>query len=664
MAIEKFKKIQILAHASRREALLDELQQISGVQILNWRESSLAEEEQSAQEISTSTHEIDARLNKAEYCLKYIQPFIPPLSLKEKLAKITPKVTLEQLKQLAESFSLEQIYEHCQLMEQQISEAHLQLQQLQTQIQDLQPWINLNVTLDTLQKTETVYFYPLRIPADSREEFPQVLASHLNHRNHLIEVGIGDDSHYLIVIILHEDKPLLEGMLTEKAIERIHLPALPDIPQNIIQKSQNEIEQIQNKLQRIQEEKKQLVRHKESLELLYDYYFNLKKQMSVQSDLLHTHHALIFEGWIKQSRADETKRHLENKFKEIVVNLRDTMTGEAPPVDLYNKNIVKPFEVITKLYGLPHADELDPTPLLAPFFFIFFGLCMADVGYGFILVAGALWALYSLILRNQTRQTMRLILFIGISTILAGAITGGWFGDMIDLLPAAFAPLKAMKNQLMLFDPIKEPFKFIIVALTLGFIQVWFGVLVEMYDNIKHKNWESAYLLKLPWLALLLGLVIYIIEITQNLSGAVTLVRQIMVYGGTVVLLFLSQVQEKGIFGRIFKGFLELYTIIGYASDILSYSRLMVLGLAGGVIAMVVNQMAMLTTGIPVVGYVLMVLIMIGGHIFNFAIGILGAFVHSVRLQFVEFFPKFFEGGGKSFQPFAWEGKYSIFSGK
>ncbi len=665
MAIAKFKKLQLVAHNTVRETLLEELQQIGGVHIVDWREGDL-EEEQAALESSVATPQTEAApmaeaaLSKIEYCLKFIKPFEPSLGFMEKLAQGKPQVNLTQLKTLEAEFDLNQVYRQCQELEHQVHELHQHTQQFQTQLVDFHPWLGLDVPLDELQETATTYLYPLQVAQEHDGDFSQRLRECLSEQMVLHEVSREGDYHYLLLIILKEDKPLLESCLVDFEVEQVKLPPQPYSPQQIIQRAQEGLAQTEQELQRLQEQSAKLLCFKENLEKLYDYYHNRKKQQEVHTSLFNTSKTLLLEGWVCESKVDKLKQRLENKFQEIAINLREPGEDETPPVQLLNRGVINPFEAITRLYGLPHSKELDPTPLLAPFFFIFFGLCLTDAGYGILLILGSFWCLRKLSLGEGPRQMVRLFVLAGLATVLAGAATGGWFGNIIDLLPPAFAPLQVLKNKMMIFDPIKDPMTFMVLSLVLGYIQICFGIAVKMYDNIRHRAWADALLVQVPWLMLLLGIGVYCLEIAK-IGGDLVLIRKALVYSGVGALLILSPYKERNPLKRLGMGLLELYNIVAYMSDVLSYSRLLALGLATGVIGMVVNKIALLTTGVPVVGYLLMVIIMVGGHLFNLAINALGAFVHTSRLQFVEFFPKFFEGGGKAFAPFCWEEKYSIY---
>ncbi|MEI6631345.1 MAG: V-type ATPase 116kDa subunit family protein, partial [bacterium] len=351
--------------------------------------------------------------------------------------------------------------------------------------------------------------------------------------------------------------------------------------------------------------------------------------------------------------------------------------GEEPPVELENNRLIEPFEFITKIYGFPKYSEIDPTPYLAPFFFLYFGLCVSDVGYGFILALTSWLVLKKFKMGPQGMRFFRLFLFCGISTIMVGAVTGSWFGNLPDLLAensAAFLPFKHFKDSLILLDPMKEPTKLLGIALSLGIIQVWFGNIVAVIGNIKNRRYLDIFLDQLPMLTFLFGLTGMALVFLKLLGPERVAVFR---YTGLVAAIALVLTQgraEKGWGSKLFYGMYNLYSALsGYLSDILSYSRLWALGLVTGVMANTINLISVqfsqiFLSVIPFVSKVAFLrvifssLILAGifvvGHLVSFLMNLLGAFVHPLRLQFVEFFSKFFKSGGHAFRPFKVETKY------
>ena len=301
------------------------------------------------------------------------------------------------------------------------------------------------------------------------------------------------------------------------------------------------------------------------------------------------------------------------------------------PVLLQNSGAADAYEVVTKLYSTPNQREIDPTPLIAPFFFVFFGICLTDAGYGVILSLLALFIMRKLKLGGMGKQLIKLLFLGGISSFIFGVLMGGWFGDLIKIRP-------------LWFNPLDDPMRMLVFSFVLGIIQIFFGMGVRAYQEIKAGRVLDAVFDQGLWFVFLIGLI-------SLAFPQFSAVGKWLAAGGALGLILTQGRRQKGLIKKFLSGLLSLYDITGYLSDVLSYSRLLALGLATGVIATAINTMSGLLSG-SVVGIIAMVIFLIGGHFFNLMIGSLGAYVHTSRLQYIEFFGKFFEGGGKAFQPF------------
>lgn len=247
----------------------------------------------------------------------------------------------------------------------------------------------------------------------------------------------------------------------------------------------------------------------------------------------------------------------------------------------------------------------------------------------------------------------------GFVTFIIGALTGGWFGIVIDDLPDSLGFIKTALNAIKLVDPVNDPITMLILSFVLGYIQIWFGIAIDMWWKIKNNKLIDGLLDSGTWLYFLSAIAFYGVTAFGLLPESLRSIAFYMLISGVVLIVLTQGRQKKNILMKLVSGIGSLYGLVGYMSDILSYSRLLALGLATAVIAMVINLIAiMFKDMVPVVGWVIMILILIGGHLFNIVINVLGAYIHSGRLQFVEFFPKFFKGGGRIFKPFRRESKY------
>ena len=348
------------------------------------------------------------------------------------------------------------------------------------------------------------------------------------------------------------------------------------------------------------------------------------------------------------------------RFDAASLSQIDPAPGEEIPIEIENNSIVRPFETITRLYGLPVPSSLDPTVFLAPFFAIFFGLCLADVGYGLLMIGLLAWAARKM---QGNKAALWLLMMCGITTALAGAITGSWFSDGITaLIPANTGVAKALngiRESIMLFDPMTQPMTFFLLSLGLGYLQIQFGLFIALIFNLRKKDIVAAVCDQLTWIVMLNCLLCLGLSKAGILPAGLAKVFGLMLIFPAFGILFFSG-RDMPWAGRLGMGAFNLFSTVFFGGDILSYVRLMALGMVGSGFGMAINVLVKLVSDAPYVGWLLGALVFVVGHLFNLGLSMLGAFVHSLRLQFVEFFPKFFQGGGRAFVPLRNDYRYIL----
>ncbi|MDD4503313.1 MAG: V-type ATPase 116kDa subunit family protein, partial [Clostridiaceae bacterium] len=373
------------------------------------------------------------------------------------------------------------------------------------------------------------------------------------------------------------------------------------------------------------------------LEILFDLFSIEKDKSSVVKDFGKTDKTFILYGWIPERFSDAMTKLLDGITDRYTLQFEDPDEEDDIPVLLDNPAVVKPLEMITEQYSLPNPRSIDPNPIMAPFFIVFFGMMITDAAYGIIMaiVTGLILKKYKL--TGGIKKMMGLMFLGGISAFIWGGIFGGWFGDLI-------------KIKAWWFNPLEEPLKMLIFCLIIGIIQLYTGFLLQAYKSIRVGNYMDAFYDQGLWLLLLTGLMFMALP-------PLAVAGKYMAIIGAAGTVLMSARTEKNIAKRLVSGVLSLYNVTGFLGDVLSYSRLFALGLATGVIAQVFNSMGIMMSG-SLIGKLFMVVFLIVGHTFNLALAVLGAYVHSSRLQYVEFFGKFFEGEGKAFDPLRIKTKY------
>ena len=373
-------------------------------------------------------------------------------------------------------------------------------------------------------------------------------------------------------------------------------------------------------------------------EILSDYYRIEAEKAAAIDTTFRTSSAFILTAWVPAHLAEQTEQALAESGAAYCSTYDDPAPDEAYPTLAKNNPVVTPYESITNMYSAPSPREIDPNPFVAFFYFVLFGLMVSDAAYGLILAIGG-FGLYAL--KRPRKGEGQLLLIIGmggVSTLIWGIMFGGYFGESF------FPPV--------MFNPMNEPLKMLILSVALGFFQILFGMGISFVSKCKNGKALYAVFGEGSWFVLFLGLGLFVMSGMLEGFAALKIPALIVLgLGGTGVLVG-GALGKKGVKGKLIGAFGNVYNVTGFMSDILSYCRLFGLGLATGVVGMVVNLIAgILRDLIPVVGYLLFVVILVVGHVFNIAINTLGAYVHNSRLQYVEFFSRFYTGGGHIFKP-------------
>ena len=381
------------------------------------------------------------------------------------------------------------------------------------------------------------------------------------------------------------------------------------------------------------------------MEILYDYYRVEREKCSAIGGTAVTKSTFVLTAWVPAHLEEETEKALADSGIVYDSIYEDPKEGEAYPTLAKNNPVVAPYESITNMYSAPSPREIDPNPFVAFFYFILFGLMVSDAAYGLILALGG-FGLYAL--KKPRKGEGQLLLIIGmggISTFIWGVMFGGYFGESF------FAPV--------MFNPMNEPLKMLILSVALGLFQILFGMGISFVQKCKNKHPVQAIFGEGSWFVLFIGLGLFVASgMVAGMAGAKLAGLIVLALGGAGVLVG-GALGKKGVKGKLIGAFGNVYNVTGFMSDILSYCRLFGLGLATGVVGMVVNLIAgILRDLIPVVGYVLFLVVLVVGHVFNIAINTLGAYVHNSRLQYVEFFSRFYTGGGHIFKPMGSSIKY------
>ena len=365
------------------------------------------------------------------------------------------------------------------------------------------------------------------------------------------------------------------------------------------------------------------------------------RREEAKSRLVGTDKAFLLEGWLPADRCAEIEKTL--KPFTCAIETREPTEDEYPqvPVQLKNNKLTRPLNMVTEMYSLPAYGTLDPNPLMAPFFILFYGIMMADMGYGLLMMIASVIISKKYRPKGTSGELFSLLGLCGISTFIMGALTGGFFGDFLTQLVAIVSPGTVFALP-KLFDPLDDLTMILIGSMALGMVQIVTGMAISLIEKCKRKKFLDAFFEEITWWIVFIGIALLALG-----KGAAVL------YVGCALVLLGPIVQGKG-WGKLTGVFGSLYNhVTGYFGDILSYTRLMALMLAGSVIAQVFNMLAAMPGNV-----IAFIIISMLGNAMNFGLNLLGCYVHDLRLQCLEFFNKFYVDGGKPFHPMTLDTEY------
>ena len=405
---------------------------------------------------------------------------------------------------------------------------------------------------------------------------------------------------------------------------------------------------------------------REEIEFLVDYFSMRAEKYEVLGTLPQSSRTFLLEGYVPAERADGLRELLEARF-DISVELADPGPDENVPVLLQNNGFSRPVESVVESYSMPGPGEIDPTSLVALFYYVLFGIMLSDAAYGLILtiVCGLLVLKYKN-METGTKNFLTMFCYCGVSTTIFGLLFGSFFGDSVNIIATTFFNRPDISQPALWMTPLNEPMKMLTFCFALGILHLFVGLGAKFYMLWRDHKYLDAIYDVVFWYMLVGGCIVLLLTMPMftgmlalpaTLPAPVGKAAGIIAIVGAVGIVLTGGRDSRSWFKRILKGLYAVYGISGYLSDILSYSRLLALGLATGVIATVFNKMGSMIGG-NFFGAVVFLVVFLIGHALNMAINILGSYVHTNRLTFVEFFGKFYSGGGRKFEPFAVHTKY------
>lgn len=536
---------------------------------------------------------------------------------------------------------------------QEISDTEKNISQLDIKCDVLSQWTKLDIPLNfkgTVMTSAFIGSVPFSITEDFINAFPDGTYTEV--------ISQSREQTNLFVLCSNEVADEVDGLLRKNSFIPVSEPE-SSMPAEIIEHCKNERTVLEHRITELEKHITDFTEQRKSLKFAVDYLQMRKDKYNALGSLGFTENTFILNGYIPEKYADALRKELEKKFT-VYVDFTEPTDEEDVPVLLENSSFSAPVEGITKMYSMPSKSDVDPTPVMSFFYYLFFGMMLSDAGYGLLMLIGTTVVLKKFRLDRTMRKTMTMFRNCGISTLIWGALFGSWFGDIVQVVGREYFG-KEIGSIALWFQPLDDPIKLLLYSFALGILHLFLGVGVSFKMAWDDGRKLDAVLDTVPVYLTILGVAPLASGILTDVPAILKTIGTYLMISGVVLIILTSGRSSKSIFGKFFGGLYALYnTATGYLSDILSYSRLLALGLATGSIASVINLIGTMPENM-VVKTILLVVVFIIGHTANLAINLLGAYVHTDRLQFVELFGKFYTGGGREFAPFTANTQYITF---
>ncbi len=648
MAIVKMNKFMLLAFENQKKSLLEKLQSFQNVQFLDLSKNESSELNQlKSDSASSEISEVEGELSKVKFIIELLSTFSEKPKLLKDLKEGKKSYSYDVLEQITSTSHWHEVYSDLKQKDNKINMNHNYITKLKANIEELKPWESLDTSVESinvLKKSKAILGEILQGNVDSLR-----LKLEETTKNYYFEVisSIGRNS-YIMVIAHNDDLADIEQLLKSSSFSKIDIQC-DGVPKEVIKEYKKTIESINTENNFIQEGMKEHVNKLEEYKVVYEYYSSLLLRLKSTENFLKSKNIVAIEGYYPSELHNDFQSTLKSILGDDYYLESESAEGDDVPVKLKNNKVFESFENITSMYSVPKYKEIDPTPLLAPFYIFFFGMMLSDAGYGLVMFVGTLIALTTFNLDEDTRKSIKMFFLLSISTIFWGIMYGSYFGDFIKIAPLWMKP-DSNVGLLM------------IVSVVMGLIQIYVGLGIKAYMQIRDKDYFGAFADVGLWYITLTGAIIWALSAFVDLAslGVPAVIIAIAKYGtiaGMVGIVLTNGRQESSIGGKLGQGFYALYGITSYVGDLVSYTRLAALGLATGFIAYAFNIMvSMVSTSWATI--IFGVAIFVVGHVFNLFINALGAYVHTCRLQYLEYFGKFYEGGGTSFEPLKYNSKY------
>ena len=657
MSVSEMKRLTVLTPKNDADALVRRLMKLRCVEI---QPAALDEEG------TLLRHDCDAARAEAERKVNRVSdaiPFLDKYTVEKKSWRDKPISTSTGLFRKTGSYHAAwAVVDEVLELRDTMTECYQEDNRMVARVSMLCPWMSYDLPLEVDGTENTCLWlgvFPAAIRITALEQALEPLHAGVE------EVYRDAAGMYAAVMFHRDDEEAVNRTLVSLGFVKSNFKDITGTAQQAIKAAERKMDEIDNSLQACIDRLCSLSLLIDDLRVLYDVEMTTLLAARHKQKLAATEACVLLEGWVPIKQTDKLKHTL--RHMNCAYDLTDPAEGEEPPVLLLNNGYASNFEWVLGMYAYPKYGTFDPTFIMSIFYFVMFGLMFADVGYGLLLVLVGLLGPRFLNVGSGMKRMLTMFGYCGISCTILGAVLGGWFGDlpyaiMVNIMGLYETTAEAqaavpffngitltLGGQPLSLNPLVNPMAFLVISLVAGVIHLVAGMAVKFYILCKEGKIFSAIFDVGSYWVLFGGIGLIFVDTVVGFS--------VLGMGALMIVATQGRAQKNPLM-KVLMGLKGLYDLVSYASDLLSYCRILALGLAAGVIAQVVNLIA--TMGGPTVpGFILMIFVMLIGHVLNIGINLLGAFVHTSRLQYLEFFSKFYEDGGTPFEPAVPSEKYS-----
>lgn len=636
MAIAKMKKVTLVASKQHQANLLSAIQELQTFEIANTELTNDSLDELGLyttvdEQMIASSEELFHSISNT---LKFLEAYQVQPSFVQKHKHPKPVYTLAELETTVEAMNISASLQVIDQAKKRLQKIQEEMKQAQDKEELLRKWSQVDFHLKACDQFEHIALIWGTIPQTTSNQYRMDLES--SEKFFVQEIYHTKDEIGIVVAYAPMEEASVREEL-QQAHFTVFLYPYNEKPTIELEQAILQQEQLRQEEQEVRAQLKGYVEIREQLELAQEYVYNQLEREKSKALFIQSSHFVVLNGWLPEKQSVNVQEQLQCVLPQSeYIYLAEDITEEEyekVPILLENHPVIAPFESLIEMYGLPKYGEIDPTPFTAPFYMVFFGMMSGDVGYGLLLWLATFALLKGLHLEKGFAKTIRFFHLLSYPTMLWGFVFGSFFG--VDL------PFKLISLQTDLISVM-------VISVIFGVIQLLVGLAVGAYSNLQKRDYANAYLSHIGWIAIILGIVGYVIGgLTSPMLAVVGQWVAIIAAVGILVVSILTHA-NKGV--GVAVGLYNLYGISGYIADVVSYTRLMALAVSGGSIAGAFNMLVGFLP--PAARFTAGILLLVLLHGLNIFLTFLGAYVHGLRLQFVEFFGKFYESGGRAFQPF------------